>query len=105
MKKYIKALGAPGPDNIINMIKTLPHVFHIIFPKIINTCTQLSCIPKQWKSATVITILKPGKDILLIISYRPISILNTFSKHCERVVLIRLSDWFVENHILSELQA
>ena len=68
-------------------------------------CLQLSYMPQQWKSAIVIMIFKPCKDPILVISYRPISLLNTFSKLLERVVLIRLSDWLDEKHILSEPQA
>ena len=106
IKKGIKARSAPGPDNITNlMIKRLPPVYHIILSQIINACLQLSYMPQQWKSVIVIMILKPGKDLILVTSYRPISLLNTFSKLFERVILIRLSDWLDENHILSELQA
>jgi hypothetical protein len=57
----------------------------------------------QWKVAQVILILKPGKPPNELASYRPISLLPTVSKICEKLLLKRLlkmveNNGFIPNH-------
>ncbi|GBM46000.1 RNA-directed DNA polymerase from mobile element jockey [Araneus ventricosus] len=56
--------------------------------------------PTRWKTATVIPILKPGKDPTVPDSYRPISLLPTFSKIAEHCILIRLNEHLEVNNVL-----
>ncbi|GBN36250.1 RNA-directed DNA polymerase from mobile element jockey [Araneus ventricosus] len=57
-------------------------------------------IPTKWKTATIIPILKPGKDPTDPVSYRPISLLPSISKIAEHIILSRLNDFLEENNIL-----
>jgi hypothetical protein len=46
--------------------------------------------PPVWKHASVISILKPGKDPALPSFYRPISLLDTIGKMFEKILLTRI---------------
>ena len=52
-------------------------------------------VPDSWKEATVIPLLKPGKDRQKQESYRAISLLSCLSKIFERLVNARLT-WHLE---------
>ncbi|GBM84859.1 RNA-directed DNA polymerase from mobile element jockey [Araneus ventricosus] len=56
--------------------------------------------PTKWKTATVIPILKPGKDPTQPTSYRPISLLSAISKIAEHIILDRLQSHLEMNNIL-----
>jgi hypothetical protein len=47
-------------------------------------------LPKEWRSAIVIPILKPGKNPTIAESYRPISLISCLYKVLERIVNKRL---------------
>ncbi len=48
-------------------------------------------LPRAWRQAKVIAIPKPGKDLNLAASYRPISLLSVCFKLLERLILYRIS--------------
>ncbi|GFT46360.1 putative RNA-directed DNA polymerase from transposon X-element [Trichonephila clavipes] len=54
----------------------------------------------SWKTAVVIPILLPGKNLALAESYRPISLLPVLSKLAEKVILARLNDHLERENIL-----
>ena len=54
---------------------------------LLNYSIETASIPTVWKTASIITILKPGKDPTLASSYRPISLLSNVCKVLERLVL------------------
>ena len=56
-----------------------------------NSCAVGYNIPKIWRRAKVIALLKPGKDPQLPPSYRPISLLCVLYKLYERLILARIS--------------
>ncbi|GBN48317.1 RNA-directed DNA polymerase from mobile element jockey [Araneus ventricosus] len=56
--------------------------------------------PTKWKTATVIPILKPGKDPTQPSSYRSISLFFAISKIAEHIILDRLNTHLVVNNIL-----
>ena len=58
-------------------------------------------ICKIWLRSRVIALLKPGKDLALAKSYRPISLLSHSFKLMERLLLNRLSP-FVEEHLIDQ---
>ena len=60
-------------------------------------------IPNQLKIAKVIPIFKNG-DSQNVDNYRPISLLNVFSKILERIVHKRLSNHLADNKLLSPFQ-
>jgi hypothetical protein len=65
---------------------------------LINACIQLNYIPDAWKTAEVIMIPKPGKNLSEMESYRPISFLPIMSKLFEKLVLKRLKPIIADKH-------
>ncbi|KRT81504.1 hypothetical protein AMK59_5109, partial [Oryctes borbonicus] len=53
----------------------------------------------RWKSARVIPVLKPKKDPHSPDSYRQISLLGTISKILESLLLARINEHLVDNHL------
>ena len=56
----------------------------------IKECMQRTKIPKIWRRAKIIAILKPGKSPKEAGSYRPISLLSVCFKLLERLIYNRL---------------
>ena len=57
-----------------------------------NTSLELQHTPRQWKTARIVTLRKPGKaDYTIPKAFRPISLLPTISKGLEAAVAARLS--------------
>lgn len=75
------------------MIKSLPHCYYITLTDIINGCIKHSYFPNTWKQALIITFPKPGKNLSMPASYRPISLLPNLAKVFERVILTRLQSY------------
>jgi len=82
-------------DFILTLSKPLVHIFNLSF--------QNSVFPSPLKLAKVTPIYKSG-DRLLTTNYRPISILNTFSKLLEKIVHNRLTVFLNNNNIINPLQ-
>ncbi|XP_064462135.1 uncharacterized protein LOC135372457 [Ornithodoros turicata] len=61
-------------------------------------------MPSAWKTATIIPILKPGKDSSTPSSYRPIALTSCIGKTFELIVNNRLVHYLEENNCLSEFQ-
>jgi len=61
------------------------------------------CIPRVWRQAKVIALPKPGKDITLAASYRPISLLSVCFKLLESIILRRIAP--TVHAVLSSSQA
>ncbi|KAL4132606.1 hypothetical protein QTP88_009730 [Uroleucon formosanum] len=82
---------APGHDLITNrIIKNLPKKTIIFLTFIFNSILRLSYIPPSWKHSIIILIHKPGKPENLPSSFRPISLLPSFSKILEKIILKRI---------------
>ena len=56
-----------------------------------NQCATHTTIPKAWRKARVVALLKPGKDPNHKKSYRPISLLSIPYKLYERMIMSRMS--------------
>ncbi|GBM74232.1 RNA-directed DNA polymerase from mobile element jockey [Araneus ventricosus] len=79
--KKLKINKAPGIDSINNKIlKNLPWNIILNLNTIIHKIMTIGHFPSRWKTATVVPILKPGKDPTDTSSYRPISLLPSISK-------------------------
>ena len=65
-----------------------------------NHILRLRYFPYAWKSAKVISILKPDKPLSNPGSHRPISLLSAVRKLLERVVAHRVHSFIHQNHIL-----
>lgn len=91
IKHNLSSKKSPGYDLISGQImKELPDVALIKLQHLINACFKLQFVPRHWKIAEVILLLKPGKTPNEVTSYRPISLLPVISKIFERLLLKRL---------------
>lgn len=85
-----------GWDNINNkVLKLLPNNAITYLSLIFTAILRHSHFPHDWKLATISMILKPGKCANEVSSYRPISLLCSFSKLFEKILMERLFE--VEN--------
>jgi hypothetical protein len=82
---------APGPDGIPNRaLKHLPLSTVSLLVVLFNAILQTQYFPVAWKHPRVFSILKPGKDTALPLSYRPTSLLDTIGKLLEKILLSRI---------------
>jgi hypothetical protein len=65
---------------------------------------SIQYFPAEWKYARVFSILKPGKDLALPSSYRPISLLDTIGKLFEKILLSRILKEVSERGLLRDEQ-
>jgi len=103
--KQLKNRKSPGEDQI--HAEFLKHAgkearisIRVWFQKIWET----GIVPLLWKKATVVPILKTGKDPKSTASYRPISLTSTMGKSMERKINTRLN-WLLETNIIANEQA
>ena len=83
---------APGIDGISNTaIICMPKNAVLGLTEIINLTITTRQFPSNWKLANVIMIHKKGKPKSDPNSYRPISLLSSLSKICEKIILNRLN--------------
>ena len=105
--KNTKSNKQPGADKIFpEFIKNLGPKAKMTLLNIYNTFwTEKMNLPTDWTKATVIPILKPGKQANQLEAYRPIALTSIVAKVFERMITTRLK-WFLENqNILAEEQA
>ncbi|GFT55642.1 RNA-directed DNA polymerase from mobile element jockey [Trichonephila clavipes] len=96
-----KIKKAPGREGITNkMCKHFNRSVVFQLTNIINNILTVGYFPNMWKTASVIPILKPGKDPTLPDSFRPISLLPVLSKITEKVIQKRLCQHLNDNDIL-----
>ncbi|XP_062558073.1 uncharacterized protein LOC134222944 [Armigeres subalbatus] len=104
--RRLKSKKSSGQDNIRNcVLKKLPRKAHIFLAKIFSACIRLGYFPNSWKHAVVVAIPKPNTDSTNAFNYRPISLLPTFSKLLERVILIRIEQHLENTHIIPDDQS
>jgi hypothetical protein len=96
---------SPGYDLITGKIlKELPIIGAKYLTQLFNAILLLNYLPTQWKVAHIILILKPGKSLHALPSYRPISLLPIVSKLFEKLLLKRLLPLFEHNRLISTHQ-
>ena len=89
---------SPGIDMVHNsFLKNLPESYISYLLNLFNNVFNSSIIPQSWKSALVLPIPKPDKDLTLSDSYRPISLLSCIGKLMEKILCNRLT-YFIENN-------
>jgi len=76
----------------------LPPLIHIF-----NLSLSSGIVPHQFKTAKIIPIFKGG-DPRSADNYRPISLLNNFSKIIEKIISIRLTSFLETNSLISNFQ-
>lgn len=103
--RNFKNKKAPGNDGIQNtLLKNLPKKALIFLTHLYNACIKFSYFPTAWKHANVIAIPKPNKNQTDPKSYRPISLLTSFSKILEKILLQRINNFIEINKILPDFQ-
>ena len=94
--KNLKLKKSPGPDKIHNeMLQHLGRNGKNILLKLINLSWTKSQLPRAWKNAHIVPILKKDKDPKSPESYRPISLTSCTGKVAEKMVNRRLY-WSLE---------
>jgi hypothetical protein len=77
---HLLSTKSVGPDEIpIFLIKGCSDVFIHLLRHIFNLSLSTGKFPSLWKQAAVVPIFKKGNRVL-VVNYRPTSILNNFSK-------------------------
>ena len=66
-----------------------------------NSCAINLSIPKIWRNAKVVALLKPEKDSALAKSYRPVSLLCNLFKIYERLIVTRITPT-CEEHLTTD---
>ena len=97
-----KACGYDGIGNKI--IKLCCEGFHVYFTYFINLSLSLGQYPSAWKLANVIPLFKNDNPQHKV-NYRPVSLLASFSKICERVVFFHLYNFLMETGFLYKFQS
>ena len=97
-----KACGHEGVGNKI--ISICCGGFHIFFTNFINLSFKLGKFPYQWKLANVIPVFKK-EDRQHKANYRPVSLLPSFSKICEKIVFTRLYNFLLDIGFLYKYQS
>ena len=89
-----------GPDEIYyEFLKHLPKKSLDYLLIIFNDIWMNGTFPESWKIATIIPILKPGKDNTNPSHYHPIALTSCLCKTMERMVNKRLV-WYLESNKL-----
>ncbi len=89
---------AAGPDRMYpEFLIHLNDVGRSGICKLFNLSWNSGCVPSIWKTATIIPIPKPNKDLSQPKSHRPISLTSAIVKWMERILLARLSFFLDRN--------
>ena len=92
---------APGPDKIsATMIRSLSEANKRKLLDSINRIWNSGDIPTDWKTSTVIPILKPHKSAEDVKSYRPIALTSVLCKLLERMINKRATNFITRNQLL-----
>ncbi len=100
----LKNTSACGVDEIpVSAIKSVSDHICPILANLINHSISEGIFPDSLKIAKILPIFKSG-DKTLISNYRPISLLNTFSKIYEKVIFVRFEKFLNKYKILYDKQ-
>ena len=89
---FMKTGKASGLDGITTgMIQHFGLTSMSWILNLFNKCANTNKIPKGWRKARVVALLKPGKDPATSKSYRPISLLCILYKLYECMIMARIA--------------
>ena len=98
MSRAIQATknSVPGPDKIYNEIlkHLLPEGLDLLLV-FYNKIKQQGYFPEKWLESTLLPTSKPGKDPTNPSMYRQIALTSYLCKVMERMVIVRLLDFFL----------
>ena len=83
-----------------HMFKNLQYVAIIKLYIMFNAILKLGVFPKILKTSQIIMIPKPGKDLTVPSSYRPISLLSCLSKLFEKVLQMKIMPILNDRNII-----
>lgn len=91
--KMMKPNRAAGVDDLrAEQVKKFgPQTLHWLL-NLFNACVTQLKIPKEWRKARVVALLKPGKEPTEPKNFRPVSLLCQLFKLLERLILNRISE-------------
>lgn len=96
---------AIGPDNIhYTMLQNLSANSQKSLLSFFNRIWESGQLPKAWKTAIIVPILKPGKDRGQAASYRPVALTSCLCKTFERLVNARLIHVLEQNKKIDPFQ-
>ena len=96
--------SALGPEKIQNeMVKHLPPVGLVSLLVLYTKIWQQGYFPEKWLESTIIPISRLGKDSMNLSNYRSVALTSVLCKVIERMVNIRLLDFFDQKGALSTL--
>jgi hypothetical protein len=92
--KCLRPSKSVGPDGIPSfIIKGCSTIFAPLFKYTFNLSLSQEHFPAQWKKAVIVPSLKKG-NTSFVSNYRPISLLNNFSKVFEFAIHDHMSHYF-----------
>ena len=104
--KKLRPRRSSGPDGITNeMLIHLGSAAVCKLLQIYNHSWEQGVLPQIWRAATMIPILKKGKDPKKANSYRPVSLTSCVVKTMERIVNERLKWYLKTENLLAPEQA
>ena len=96
---------APGTDGVPpEVVKIFMRAKTGVFADLVNTLISEGCFPRQWKTARLVLIPKPGKCPEEPSSYRPLCLLDTVGKALEAVLAGRLTRELEDRGVLADSQ-
>ena len=96
----------PGPDDIpYILLRKMSTANKKSLLKFYNFIWNSNSIPKQWKLAVLIPLLKPGKLASDMNSYRPIALTSCLCKIYEKIIVQRLNFYLEVNEVLKPYQS
>ena len=105
MVLYSTKHSAAGPDGIhYQMLSHLHPSTLLLILYLFNRVWQERKFPLAWKVATVVPLLKSGKDASSASSYRPIALTSCLSKTFERIINKRLMYYSEKRNSLNKNQ-
>ena len=102
----MKAKGAAGDDEIPpSFLKALGPIARAELLRIFNLSFDRADLPRIWRVASIIPLLKAGKSPRELQSYRPVSLTSCVVKTMERMVANRLQYLAETQGMFNKLQA
>ena len=99
------AATPPGPNEVSNlMLKNMPQCAIDYMLKVFIMIWRDNYFCKDWRVATIILILKPGKSRSDPLNYTPISLTSCVCKLYEKIINNRLIKFLENNKLLAGTQ-